>query len=160
MAVRPTRIGVWSLPGAFISLALWLSTCARTGVAHLHCGDLEEALACFHRAFRLSQGKWAAGASLTGIAHAHMILGNFAEAREWATRSLALNPAYDPTFWMLIAANAHLGRKDEARRLLAEFRRLSPDVTVAGIRGGQPAKDPGRIEPILEGLRLAGLPEE
>jgi hypothetical protein len=27
------------------------------------------------------------------------------------------------------------------------------------IRAGQPAKDPSRIEPVLEGLRLAGLPE-
>ena len=60
---------------------------------------------------------------------------------------------------MLIAANAHLGRMDEARRYLAELRRLAPEVTVASIRAGQPAKDPGRIEPILEGLRLAGLPE-
>jgi TolB-like protein len=130
----------------------------RTGVAHLHCGDIEQALACFHRAYRLSRG-WAAGASLTGIAHAHLVLGNHAEARDWATRSLAANPAYDPTFWMLIAANAHLGRMDEARRHLAEFRRLAPDVTVASIRAGQCARDPGRIEPILDGLRRAGLPE-
>ena len=39
-----------------------------------------------------------------------------------------------PTLWMLIAANAHLGRMDEARRFLAEFRRLAPGVTVASIR--------------------------
>ena len=70
--------------------------------------SIEQALACFHRAYRMSQGNWAAGASLTGIAHAHMVLGNYAEALGWATRSLAVNPAYDPTFWMLIAANAHL----------------------------------------------------
>jgi hypothetical protein len=33
-------------------------------------------------------------------------------------------------------------------------------VTVASIRNGQPDKDPGRIDPILDGLRLAGLPAE
>jgi hypothetical protein len=60
---------------------------------------------------------------------------------------------------MLIAANAHLGRMDESHRFLAEFRRLAPAVTVASIRAGQPAKDQSRIEPVLEGLRLAGLPE-
>ena len=131
----------------------------RTAVAHLHCGDIEQALALFHRAYHLSQGNWSAGAALTGIAHAHMVLGNHVEALGWATRSLAVNPAYDPTFWMLIAANAHLERIDEARRYLAEFRRLAPEVSVASIRAGQPAKDTTRIEPILEGLRLAGLPE-
>jgi hypothetical protein len=61
---------------------------------------------------------------------------------------------------MLIAANAHLGRMDEARRYLAEFRRLAPEVTVASIRAGQPDKDPTRIAPILAGLHLAGLPDE
>ena len=61
---------------------------------------------------------------------------------------------------MLIAANAHLGRMDEARHFLATLLELSPGVTIARIRAGQPAKDPGRIEPIIQGLRLAGLPEK
>jgi hypothetical protein len=47
---------------------------------------------------------------------------------------------------------------EEARRFLAALLRLTPNVTVARIRAGQPARTPGRIEPILEGLRLAGLP--
>ena len=48
-----------------------------------------------------------------------------------------------------------------ARAVLATLAE-TPGRTVSkkDIRGGQPAKDPGRIEPILEGLRLAGLPEE
>jgi hypothetical protein len=49
---------------------------------------------------------------------------------------------------------------DEAHRQLAELRRLEPHVTVASTRAGQCAKDPARIEPVLAGLRLAGLPEE
>ncbi len=36
----------------------------------------------------------------------------------------------------------------------------SYNVTVASLRAGQCARDPGRIEPILQGLRLAGLPEK
>ena len=129
------------------------------GIAHLHCGSLDDALAYFHRAIRLSPNDHEAHSSLTGIAHAHVVLGNHAEALAWAGRSLALNATFDPTYWMLVAANAHLGRMDEARRHLAELRRLAPEVTVASIRAGQCAKDPGRIEPILAGLRLAGLPE-
>jgi hypothetical protein len=48
---------------------------------------------------------------------------------------------------------------DDARRYLAMLQAMAPGITVARIRAGQPAKDPARIEPVLEGLRLAGLPE-
>ena len=60
---------------------------------------------------------------------------------------------------MLAAANAHLGRIDDAQHYCAELVKLSPHTTVASIRAGQPAKIPQRIEPILRGLQLAGLPE-
>ena len=41
--------------------------------------------------------------------------GNYEEALSFASRSLALNAHFDPTYWMLIAANAYLGRMDDAR---------------------------------------------
>ncbi len=34
-----------------------------------------------------------------------------------------------------------------------------PDITVARIRAGQPDKDPARKAALLDGLRLAGMPE-
>ena len=61
---------------------------------------------------------------------------------------------------MLIAGNAQLGRLDEARRLLSEFRKIAPGVTVQSIWAGQPQKDPVRLAAILDGLRLAGLDED
>jgi TolB-like protein len=131
----------------------------RAGVGHLHCGDIAEALTCFHRANRLSPGDPLAHASLTGIAHAQMVLGNFPEALAWAARSLALNADYDPTLWILIAANAHLGRMEEAQHFLEQLRKAAPGITVASIKAGQPAKDPSRMAAILEGLRMAGLEE-
>ena len=48
---------------------------------------------------------------------------------------------------------------DEARSWLAKFLTLVPGMTVARIKAGQPDKDPSRLAPILEGLRLAGLEE-
>ena len=130
------------------------------GVAHLHCGTIEDSLALFQRAIRLSPNDPLAHVPFTGIAHCHMVRGDYAEALAWAVRSLALNTKFDPTYWMLIAANAHLGRMTEARRYLQELRALAPEVTVASIRAGQRGKDPRRVAAILEGLRLAGLPEE
>jgi len=129
------------------------------GIGHLHCGSVEDALAYFHRARRLNPSGPDSHATLAGIAHAHVILGNYSEALIWAERSFALKTIYHPTLWMLIAANALLGRVDEARRFLAMFKALAPGVTVSSIKAGQPAKDPTRIAAVLEGLRIAGLDE-
>jgi TolB-like protein/DNA-binding SARP family transcriptional activator len=131
----------------------------RAGIGHLHCGSLDSALAYLHRAIQLAPGDEDACHSMTGIAHVQMILGNFREAIKWATRSLALNSQFDPTYWMLVAAHAQLGQMDEAERYFKAFQKLAPLVTIAKLRHGQPAMDPNRCAAIFEGLRLAGLPE-
>lgn len=88
-------------------------------ITKLHCGDLQEAIAHGEQAIRLSPGDVDAHWALTAIAHAHMILGNYEPALAWAERSLGMNANYLATYWMLIAANAHLDRMDEARQFLA-----------------------------------------
>ena len=137
-----------------------LKIVVHAGIAHLLCGSTEKALDYLHQAARLSPRDPQAHWGLSGIAHVHMIHGNYAEALVWAMHSLATNPNYDPTYWMLIAGHAKLGQMDEARRHLLTFRNLSPEVTIASIQAGQPNKDPNRLAAILDGLRKAGLPEE
>jgi TolB-like protein/tetratricopeptide (TPR) repeat protein len=132
----------------------------RTGVGHLLCGSIERAHAYFQRSVELSPSGVDAHYPLTGIAHAYMVTGDYALARAWALRSLAHNANYDPTYWMLVASHAHLGRIDEARKFLGALQVLTPGLTVSKIRLGQASKDPARLASILEGLRLAGLPEE
>jgi TolB-like protein len=134
-------------------------TVIHAGVMNLHCGSITDALNWFHRAIRLSPRDPFAFVSLTGISHAHLMLGDLDEALVWATRSLTLNPNYPCTYWMLLAANSLLGRMDEAQRHLAQFQAIVPGVTIARIRDGQPDRHPERIAPMLEGMRLAGLPE-
>jgi TolB-like protein/Tfp pilus assembly protein PilF len=128
-------------------------------VAALHCGSIDDALSLLNRVLRLTPGDPDSRFALTAIAHAYMIRGQYADAVAFATRSLAINPHYDATLWMLIAGNAHLGNMIDARRLVTQLLALTPSATVTSIRAGQPARDQARIEPILEGLRLAGLPE-
>ena len=88
-----------------------------------------------------------------------MIRGDYHEALVWATRALASNPNFDPILWILIAANAHLGRMDEGGRFLENLKRSSLGATTASIKAAQHMRDPSRHAAILEGLRLAGLDE-
>ena len=136
-----------------------LNAVSVAGVTALHFGDVQEAIDYFHRGIRLNPRDPNAPWPLCGIAHAELVRGNYAEALRWAGKSLALDPQFSITYWMLIAACAHLGRMDEARVWLAKFRVLAPNVTVASIREGQPVTNPSRVAAVLEGLRLAGLPE-
>ncbi|QFY59237.1 transcriptional regulator [Rhizobium grahamii] len=131
----------------------------RAGVGHLHCGNVDDALSHFHRANRFIPGDRGAHFSLCGIAHAHVVRGEYDEALYWASRALASNPNFEATLWVLIAASAHLGRMEEAHRYLAALRRLTPDITLDRIRAGQAGKYPDRIEGVLDGLRMAGVPE-
>ena len=156
---RDYDMGMAALETAALAHPNNLMVIHRAGVGHLHCGSIEDALTLFHRALRLNPNGPESHTSLAATAHAHIVLGNHAEALIFAGRGFALKTTFHPTLWMLIAANALLGRMDEARRFLGVFRKLAPGVTVSSIEAGQPAKDPSRIAPILEGLRIAGLDE-
>lgn len=136
-----------------------LSVMMFAGIAQLHLGDLDEAIACSEHAIRLSPAVDGAHWPLTAIAHAHLIRGDHERAIAWAKRSISSNPSYVCTYWMLAAANAHLGRLDEARRHVAALKRLAPETSIARIWAGQPQKLPGRLSAVLDGLRLAGLEE-
>ena len=129
------------------------------GIGHLHCGGLDVALDLMHRAYRLNPRHPFARMALCGIAHAELVRGNYVAALDWAERSRAVSPSFDCAHWMLTAASALLGHQAEARRFRDALLRLTPGITIARIRNGQPAKNPSRIAAMLEGLRLAGLPE-
>ena len=131
---------------------------AVAGVMAIHCGTLEEAETHLRRVLAMAPLDPDTRFALCGLAMIDVIRGEYERALAHAGHALAVNPHFDASHWMLIAANAHLGRQAEARRRLAELMHLSPGVTLGGIRAGQPAMIPGRIEPILDGLRLAGMP--
>lgn len=127
------------------------------GVATLHCGDLDEAVSHLERVLRLGPQDPDRRFALTGLAHIAVIRGDYERALYWAGRSLSVNVHFDATYWMLIAANAYLGRIEEARRHLERLRAIAPAVSLARIEAGQPARYPERIGVILEGLRRAGM---
>ncbi len=128
-------------------------------IGHTHCGDLETAAALLDRVELLQVRHPWSHISLCARAHLLILQDQDAEALDFANRALALNPNFDPIHWMLIAANARLGRPETARRCRETLQRLSPGATVSRIVAGQPASLPDRFAPVAEGLRRAGLPE-
>jgi tetratricopeptide (TPR) repeat protein len=130
------------------------------GIACLQGGDLDDAVAYLERARRLGPNEPWQKFVLTALAQISMIKGAYEEALGLARQSLSVAHSYGKSRWVQVAANALLGRMDEARRHLDAFRIDSPGVTIRSIREGQPNLDPQRMVAILDGLRLAGLPEE
>jgi TolB-like protein len=127
------------------------------GIGQIHCGNFDDGLACLYRALRLSPPSPSACLALSGIAHAKLAMGEYAEAVKWAEESLARSSEYQPTYWMLIAAKAKLGLLDDARRWRDKFLEIAPGATVARLEARHPRTQ--LVEAFLDGLRLAGLPE-
>jgi tetratricopeptide (TPR) repeat protein len=126
-------------------------------VAHLFAGDLGQVIACGMRALQLSPGAPDAYACMEHIASAHFAAGRFVEAAEWAQRSITLEKAFAYSHVFLAASYAHLGRIEEAREEMKVVLTLRPDFTIAGWRGKM--RFPERRKVLIEGMRLAGMPE-
>ena len=59
----------------------------------------------------------------------------------------------------LVSALAHLGRLDEARRVVDEVNDRDLGITVAFVREHTAVTDASYMEHFLDGVRKAGLPE-
>jgi len=129
------------------------------GWGEIFAGDVGQGLTDLERARELSPADPTAFYVLTGLGMAHALQGRHEEAVALAGASAALYGDWDATYPVLVFANVQLGRMDEARAALANLRRLAPGLTAS--RYGELARfrDPARLAPILEALRLAGLPE-
>ncbi len=85
----------------------------------------------------------------------------FQDAIEWADRALHAQPRFITAMRAKTIACAHLGRLDEARAELGRVLVIDPRLTIRRYRGllGD-ATSPDLLELFLQGMRLAGLPED
>ena len=120
----------------------------------------EPAIEAFRRAFRLSPLDPLNFCFTGGIAFAHLSAGRYAEAVEWADRSLNESPQWLPGLRVKVVASAHLGRMEEVNKLLQQVLKLQPDLTIAGLKSypGMTVT-PEIFSMWAEGFRKAGLPE-
>jgi tetratricopeptide (TPR) repeat protein len=135
------------------------------GLGKLLIGRAEETEDHVGEALRLSPRDTTAynWIARVGIAKAH--LGSWDQAAAWLRRSIEANRNYPAANFNLGAALAQLGRLDEARSAIKAGLALDPNFTISRARAHWTARSDSptylaQLEPILEGLRKAGVPEQ
>jgi TolB-like protein len=129
------------------------------GAALNIAGYPDEALAATEVAIRVSPGDPGAFFFHTTAAMSHLVCGRPEAAWEATKRSARIYPGWDTTYRIMAPALVQLGRMDEAREAVAKLRELAPDVSVSRLRERWPLRNKDSLEMMLDGLRVAGLPE-
>jgi TolB-like protein/Flp pilus assembly protein TadD len=124
-----------------------------------YTGRPDAAIEHLERAMRLSPKDHLSFMWLTGMGFAHFAKGRFEEAASWLERSRQSRPDWHVTHRALAATYAELGRREEATTALEEDLRLAPNESISFIKEQIPYADPAFLEPYLDALRKAGMPE-
>ncbi len=123
----------------------------------LYAGRSAEASARFDRALALCPIDEFSFRMRTGRAFAALFRGDLGAAADEAHQAHAVAPGYSVCHRVLVAALAHLGRLDEAQRILGELLALNPGLTVARYARESRFEAPSDRETLFAGLRKAGL---
>jgi len=138
---------------------------AAIGFGKILIGRAEETEAHIAEALRLSPRDTLAymWMHIAGIAKNH--LGSWEQAVAWYRRAIDANRNNPLTNFVLSAALAQLGRLDEAHSAVKAGLALNPTFTIAPAHGAWKAISDhptylAQLEPIIDGLRKAGVPEQ
>ena len=135
------------------------------GMGKIYIGRAEETEAHIAEALRLSPRDTLAYIWMTQAGVAKNNLGLYEEAVARCRRAIEANRNFPHPHFVLGAALAQRGRLDEARSAVKAGLALNPSFSISRARAAWTARsdDPtylAELEPILEGLRKAGVPEE
>ena len=138
---------------------------ADIGLGKIYIGRAEETEAHIAEALRLSPRNTWAYIWMTRAGMAKNYLGSYEQAVELYRRAIEANRNYPRAYFLLAAALAQLGRLDEARSAVKGGLALNPAFTVSRARAAWTAMSDNptyltQIEPALEGMRKAGVPEQ
>jgi tetratricopeptide (TPR) repeat protein len=135
---------------------------AHIGLAKLYLGRGGETEAHIEQALRLSPLDTVVYVWTLFVGIAKFWQGADADALVWLRRSLEANRNYPTGHFYLAAVLAHVGELDEARAAAQAGLALNPSFTIRRYRTYTPSNHPvylaGR-ERLIEGMRLAGVPE-
>ena len=93
------------------------------------------------------------------IGSAYLVAGQYGKAVEAFRQRIRLAPDTDLSRGLLIAALGHLGEIEEAQRVRADLKTISPKYSFTGHVGRLPFTNPADSDRIREGFAKAGLPD-
>jgi TolB-like protein/Tfp pilus assembly protein PilF len=136
---------------------------AQIGFNKVVLGRAEETEAHIMEAMRLSPHDVGLYVWWDFLGGAKLLLGQDAEALRWFQKSIQTNRSYPIAHFHYAAALALCGRTDDAGLEVEAGLALAPKFTVRRYREGALSGNPTYLsqrERILEGMRLAGVPQE
>lgn len=129
------------------------------GIGALRSCAFETAERLFMRAIELNVPDFASHMLLTGMSQVCICGGRYEEAISWGNRSLAVAPHGPIALWWMMVALAHSGRVVDAQQLRLRLDEALPGFTIERYRRGQNMRVQQYVELMVDGLRLAGVPE-
>jgi tetratricopeptide (TPR) repeat protein len=130
------------------------------GYDKLMMGQPDEALAEFLEADRLAPNSHLRWSWQQGIGLVYLMEGQDQKAIEWLARAAFEAPNAGNPVAYLASAYALVGREQEAREALVHHLKLWPNTTLKTFEPSiGTAAFNSKMQRVLEGLRLAGLPE-
>ncbi len=132
------------------------------GLAKHFLGRSVETETHINEALRLSPHDPTAFRWMLFAGFAKLHLGADAEAVAWLRRSIEANRNYSIPHFVLAAALALLGARDEASAAMQDGLNLDPNFTVSGFCAKAPSDNPtflAKRKRVYEGMRIAGVPE-
>jgi TolB-like protein/class 3 adenylate cyclase len=138
---------------------------ADIGLGKIFIGRSEETGAHITEALRLSPRDTLTYVWMSHAGSAKNALGSYEKAIPWFQRAIVANRNYPFAYFMSAVALALVGRLDEARSAVRVGRVLDPNFNVSRARAFWTAMSDhptylAQLEPLLEGLRKAGVPEQ
>jgi TolB-like protein/class 3 adenylate cyclase len=138
---------------------------AYIGLGKILIGRAEETEAHVAEALRLSPRDTIAYVWKYSAGFAKLHLCGWEQAATYFRRSIEANRNYPSAYFSLAVALAQLGRLDEARSATKAGLALDPAFSVSRARAAWTARSDNatylaQLEPIFEGLRQAGVPEQ
>jgi adenylate cyclase len=124
-----------------------------------YLGDSEDAIRDYMSAKSLSPRDPGLYRLNTGLSFALILERNYTAAVEAGREAIEANLNYVPAHRALAASLALVGQREEARKVIEHLLYLNPRTTVASTASRSLMRFSGKLGLVLEGLRLAGLPE-
>jgi TolB-like protein/class 3 adenylate cyclase len=138
---------------------------ALVGLGKIFVGRAEETEAHVGEATRLSPRDTSAHAWKTFVGVAKLTLGSYEQAAAWFRRAIEANRNYPIPYFLSAAGLAQLGRLDDAHSAIKAGLALNPTFAISRARAAWTAMSDNptylaQLEPIFDGLRKAGVPEQ